>query len=199
MKRLLVLPLFALLACLPCRAAAPELQPLPAAEAEQRTAESRDALADILWLKTDDYWHAGEWNEAIRLCRQLVQLDPQFVEAWTGAAWMLWSSERDAEAIELFQNGITANPTNWELPHEFGMYYHTRKQWEEALTQFRRAAELNAPAPIQRMLPKTLEDAGRKEEALTAWRELLQRFPNDPIAKKHVEQLTKEDIEKRPA
>lgn len=192
MKYLLALPLLALLMCGPGRAAAPAPNSLDPAEAERLVAESRDTLTDMLWLKTDDYWHTGQWEEAIRLCRQIVQLDPHFIEAWTGAAWMLWSSERDAEAIELFQTGAAANPTSWEIPHEFGLYYRNRKQWDDALVQFRRAAALSAPAPFQRMVPNTLESADRLEEALQEWKAFRQRFPDDPIAKQHIEKLMKE-------
>ncbi len=167
-------------------------KPIAAAEAEQRVTESRDFLTDMLWLKTEDYWHEGEWEEAIRLCRQIVQVDPTFVEAYTGAAWMLWSMDRDAEAIELYQAGIRNNPKSYEVHHEYGMYFRYRQKWEEAAEQFRISVELGAPKAFQHMLPNALERGGHKTEALVEWREILKRFPDDPIAKQHIERLEKE-------
>ena len=164
-------------------------QPIPATEAEQRVAESRDFLTDMLWMKTEDYWHVGRWDEAIRLCRQIVQVDPQFVEAYTGAAYLLYSMDKDEEAIELFRAGIAANPKNYDLPHEFGMYYYYRHKWDLAAEQFAKAVELGAPRVMQHMLPNALERGGRLEEALAQWQRILERFPDDPIAKRRIEQL----------
>ena len=164
-------------------------QPIPATEAEQRVAESRDFLTDMLWMKTEDYWHVGRWDEAIRLCRQIVQVDPQFVEAYTGAAYLLYSMDKDEEAIELFRAGIAANPRNYDLPHEFGMYYYYRHKWDLAAEQFAKAVEAGAPRVMQHMLPNALERGGRLEEALAQWQRILEQYPDDPIAKRRIEQL----------
>lgn len=171
--------------------------PLSAAEGERQVAEARDFLVDLLWNGTEQYWHTGQWEEAIRLCRQIVQLDPTFVEAYNSAAWMLWSMDRDEEAIELYRAGVAANPDRYEIFHDFGMYYYHRHKWDEAAEQFRKSVEADAPMYHQHMLPNSLERGGRLKEALTEWRALLERFPNDPIPKRHIkaleEQLSEED------
>ncbi len=169
-----------------------ELKPITAAEAEQRVAEARDFLTDALWTHTETHWHVGEWEECIRLCRQIVEVDPHFVEAYTGAAWMLWNLGKDEEAIEVYRAGIAANPKAYEIYHEFGMYYSYKKNWEQAVEQFRKSVECGAPMYFQHMLPNTFERAGRKREALQEWRALLRRFPDDPIAKRHIAALEEE-------
>jgi len=173
-------------------AAGEELAPITAAEAARRTAESRDFLTDMLWLNTEGHWHEGRWGECIRLCRQIVQLDPQFVEAYTSAAWLLWSTDRDEDAIELYRAGIAANPDSYQAYHEFGMYFWHEQKWEQAAEQFRKSVANGAPQALQRMLPNALERAGRIDEAIAEWRELLRRFPDDPIAKNRIERLEKE-------
>jgi tetratricopeptide (TPR) repeat protein len=110
----------------------------------------------------------------------------------TGAAYLLYSMDKDEDAIELFRAGMAANPRNYDLPHEFGMYYYHRHKWELAAEQFEKAVALGAPAVMQHMLPNALERAGRLEEALQRWREILKRYPGDPIAKRHIERLTQE-------
>ena len=182
-----------LLLCAAALCAAPpapqKLKPVTAAEADQRVAETRDFLANMLWAHTEEHWHVGEWEECIRLCRQIVALDPHFLEAYNGAAWMLWNLDRDNEAIAVYRAGIAANPDQYEIYHEFGMYYYQRKQWDQAAEQFRKSVETGAPMYFQHMLPNVLDRAGRKQEALKEWRALLKRFPDDPIAKQHIAAL----------
>ena len=174
---------------------AAEATPIPAAEAEQKVAESRDFIVDLLWLGTDQYFHAGEWDECIRVARQVIEIDPHYIDAYTGPAYLLWSSDRDEEAIEFFRAGIEANPERYEIYHEFGMYYWHRQMWDEAIAQSRKAAEREAPRAVQHMLPNALERAGRKQEALAEWRALLERFPGDPIARRHISALEQELLE----
>jgi len=172
--------------------AEPELKPMSAVEAEERVRTVRDALTDMLWLNTEDHWHNGRWDEAIRLCRQIVQIDPHFVEAYNGAAWMLWSSDRDEEAIELFELGIAANPKRHEIYHDYGMYLFHEKKYLEAAEMFRKSVETDAPMYYQHMLPNSLERAGKRQEALDEWRRLRKRFPEDPIPGRHIGRLEEE-------
>ena len=132
---------------------------------------------------------ADEWDEVIALCRRIIAVEPHFLEAYNGAAWMLWSMDRDEEAVELYRAGIAANPDRYEIHHEFGMYYRYRQKWDEAVEQFRKSVERGAPGYFQHTLPGTLERGGKKREALAEWRALLERFPDDPIAKRHIEDL----------
>ncbi|MCJ7752442.1 MAG: tetratricopeptide repeat protein [Armatimonadetes bacterium] len=188
-----VLAIIAFVCCTGCLYAAElatqELAPIAAAEAEKRAGEARDALLDLLWMNTEGHWHSGRWNEAIRLCRQIVQIDPHFVEAFNGAAWMLWSMEQDEAAVELYREGVAANPDRHEIYHDFGMYYIHEKDYEKAVEQFRKSVENDAPAYYQHMLPNCLERAGRAQEALDEWRALLKRFPDDPVAPRHIRTL----------
>lgn len=191
MRRALTL-VFAVLSMTAVWAAQPaeqEMKPIPAAEAERRVGESRDFVADLLWEHTEVYWHAGEWDEVIALCRRIIAVEPHFLEAYNGAAWMLWSMDRDEEAVELYRAGIAANPDRYEIHHEFGMYCRYRQKWDEAVEQFRKSVERGAPGYFQHTLPGTLERGGKKREALAEWRALLERFPDDPIAKRHIEDL----------
>jgi tetratricopeptide (TPR) repeat protein len=166
--------------------------PISAADAEERVAEARDFLTDMLWANTEQHWHEGRWEDCIRLCRQIVEVDPRFVEAYNGAAWMLWNLDRDEEALEMYHAGIAANDERYEIYHDFGMYYFIHDKWNLAAEQFRKSVECGAPMYYQHMLPNALERGGRRHEALSEWRELLKRFPEDPIAGKHIEALTRE-------
>jgi len=168
------------------------MQPIPAAEAERRTTETRDFLLDLLATDIDTHWHAGEWEDCIRLCYQSIELDRHFVDAYTDVAWVLANLNRDGEAIAMYQAGIEENPDSPELYQQFGLFYHRRHKYNEAVEQFRKSVQHDAPRAWQHMLPATLELAGRKEEALDEWQALLKRFPDDSVAKMHIEKLEQE-------
>lgn len=170
-------------------ALAEELKPMPAAEAERRVIESRDSVTDRLWIGLDVYWHQGQWDDCLRLLRDIILIDPQFVEAYTGAAWMLWSSNRDQEAIAFYEKGIKANPDNPDLYFEYGFYYRNRGKLGKAIELLRKAAEKGATRAQQHLLPNTLHEAGRAQEALDEWRAVLKRFPKDPVAKWKIAEL----------
>jgi tetratricopeptide (TPR) repeat protein len=191
---------FPCLAPLSSRArAAEEIRPIPAAEAEKRTAQTRDFLLDRIAEQIDTYWHAGKWDECMRLLRQDIEIDPSDTEAYTDLGWVLANLNRDAEAVAVYEAGIAANPKSFDIPHHFGMFYSRRKKYEQAIEQFRVAIKKGAPQTWQHMLPDTLEIVGRKQEALDQWRELLKRFPNDPIAKQHIKALESAVEKARPA
>lgn len=195
MIRGLLIVSLALLSVGPVWGAEPEDQkvaPIPAEEAESCIVEARDFLTNMFWENTEQYWHKGDWDSCIRLCRQIVELDPQFVEAYTSAAWMLWNLERDEEAIEVFEAAIEDNPDRYEPYHEFGMYYWQRHQWAKAAEQFRSAVEAEAPRALQHMLPHALERMGELEEAVAEWRAIQKRFPDDPIPERHIDRLEQE-------
>ena len=169
--------------------AAEEMKPIPAAEAEKRTVETRDFLLDLIAGQIDTFWHAGNWAECVRLLRRDIELDPHDTNAYTDLGWVLANMNRDAEAVAVFRAGIEANPKSFDIYHHLGLLYQRRGKYSEAVEQFRLAAKNGAPRAWQHMLPGTLEKAGRKQEALDEWRELLKRFPNDPVAKQHIKQL----------
>ena len=179
--------------------AAETLKPIPAAEAAKRADETRDFVLDLIAGQIDTFWHAGKWAECVRLLYQRIELDRHDTDACTDLGWVLANMNRDAEAVAVFRAGIADNPKNFDIHHHFGLFYHRRHRYDEAIEQFRIAAKNGAPKGWQHMLPGTLEQAGRKQEALDEWRELLRRFPGDPVAKQHVQKLEGEMEKGRPA
>ena len=173
-------------------ATAADLAPVSAAEAEKRAAESRDALTEMLWVGMDPLWHEGKGDECVRLSREIIGIDPHFVEAYTGAAWLLWSAKRDEEATALYQQGLAANPDSPDLYFDFGFFLRDRKKYDQAIAMFRKANETGIIQAKRHMLPNTLEEAGHKREALAEWRALLKRFPGDPVAKMKAARLAQE-------
>jgi tetratricopeptide (TPR) repeat protein len=162
-------------------------------QAEQQIAQVRDTIVDALWLKTDEYWHAGNPAPAIDICRMVIELDPHFVEAYSVGAWVALSlpEPRENDALQFYQQGIARNPQSYELLHEFGFqYYMLRKHdLQAALPYLKRAAELAPTAPIKHTYAHALAQAGKPQEAAAEWLKILTQFPNDAVARKELAKL----------
>lgn len=176
--------------------AAPASEPAPGEvekAAEQRIGSVRDAIVDALWLKTDEYWHGGNPAPVIGICRTIIQLDPQFVEAYSVGAWVASQQGDNKAAIAFYQQGIAANPDRYELQHELGMYYmYHDHDLKAALPHLKRAAELDSPGPVKRTYAHALTKAGMFKQAAAEWRRILKLDPNDQFAQRELKKLRDE-------
>lgn len=50
----------------------------------------KSQVANLLWMKSDEYWHKGMLTRQNPIMEAVVTLDPQFIEAWDTAGWH-WS------------------------------------------------------------------------------------------------------------
>lgn len=47
----------------------------------------KSQVANLLWMKSDEYWHEGLFTRQIPLMEAVVTLDPTFIDAWSTAGW----------------------------------------------------------------------------------------------------------------
>lgn len=150
-------------------------------------------LTNYLIGETDWWWHAGHYEQIIRGNETVVWLDPSFLEGLTNAAYLYWSLGRDGEALATYRRAVAMHPENWESHFELGFYYYNaEKRFEDAIPEFKRARELGCPPVQARMHAHALEAAGRQQEALTVWRELLAENPDDGVARQNLQRLQAE-------
>src|SRR4028119_633615 len=65
----------------------------------------KSQVANLLWMRSDEYWHKGLITRQVPLMEAVVTLDPQFVDAWSTAGWH-WAYNIYAD-IELIPKGRT--------------------------------------------------------------------------------------------
>jgi len=75
-----------------------------------------------LWALADKYFHDGKYAEAIRVQQRIYRLDPEDVESYAVAAWLLWSLGDEPGARRILTSGVAANPNAWDSHWELG--YH---------------------------------------------------------------------------
>ena len=130
--------------------------------------EFRATIADILWIKVDDYFHSAvsaedharihpghtDWKpgeqqqhpaeaeaEFMPLIRFVTWLDPNFMLAYQVGAWWLSNKlNKPEEAISFLKEAIQNNPTRFEPYFELGWLYYRKKQNRpEAIAWFKQA------------------------------------------------------------
>jgi tetratricopeptide (TPR) repeat protein len=156
----------------------------------------RGVAADILWLRTDMYFHMGQWYKVLPLYRTITFLQPHFIQAWSVAGWhMAYNIYHEAKSEEekkdwleaglnFLKEGITYNPGRYELYFETGWtYFHKARDYDEAIKYFRRAIRFPHPDYIDRMIAHAFFKKGDIQSAYQEWQRIVKLSPKDNLAR----------------
>ncbi len=168
---------------------APALYPTSAEEtADAILADSLERLSE----KTDAHFHEGEYNHAINLNRIIMQGDPHNVEAFGNVAYLLWSTSRSDQAVEVLKQGIEANPDTYYMYDEMGNHYWLHlKDPTAALPYYEKAVTFKCPWATWHSLALCYEKTSQWDKAVSAW-ENAARFPDDKVAPGRLERARQE-------
>lgn len=146
----------------------------------------KSQVANLLWMKSDEYWHQGLFTRQVPLMEAVVTLDPQFIEAWSTAGWH-WAyniyadiptnpdykkkGEKAIAAAQLeatetgedyLKRGANMNPDTYRLWFEWGWTRAEKsgKYDEETLEKYRIART----KPDAREIEITQRDGTAKKE-----------------------------------
>ena len=142
-----------------------------------------DELVTLLVTASDAHWHKGEYNHNINLTRMVVVGRPDLVDMYANAGWLLWSMNRDAEAVAFYQQGLKANPNTFHLYDELGQYNLRRKKdYAAAAKYYAQAVKFSDVKPqTWNAYAHALEKSGQINKALKAW-EKAASYPNNVAA-----------------
>ncbi len=99
--------------------------------------------------------------------------------------------EEIQKEIGVIKKAVASSPDDWELLYATGVFYLSLKQYEEAITHFRKAFKLMPHFLQGRMiLAKTLTDTGKRREALSELSVILKYDPKNQAAKMGLRDLT---------
>ncbi len=124
-----------------------------------------------LWTRSDEYFHAGAYDKAVRLQERIMVLDPGDVEAYTVAAWLTWSLGDEPRARQYLDRAVAANPNAWEAHWELGFHLFDRLgAAAEAIGPLARAVALpGCSDPAYRTLAHAYLAAERPSLAVALW------------------------------
>lgn len=104
----------------------------------------KSQVANLLWMKSDEYWHQGLFTRQVPLMEAVVTLDPQFIDAWSTAGWhwayniyadiptnadykkkgekAIAAAQQDAvdNGLDYLKRGANLNPDRYRLWFEWG-------------------------------------------------------------------------------
>ncbi len=164
-----------------------ETKPPPAAKEE--------SAVDYMWEKSDEAFHAGDYERAIGLHKGIVAIAPDEVESYGNGAWLMWSLGRGEEAIAFIERGLKANPKNWEMWKEAAQHYGLQKQTEKERDAYRQAIELAPKDEDTQMLRRAFAHAAEKSGdlalAVATWRQLTTDFPTEAVNKNNLARVEK--------
>ncbi|MHB9130253.1 MAG: tetratricopeptide repeat protein [Armatimonadota bacterium] len=157
--------------------------------------EAEHAVYDLISLNNaviDYHFYRGEWDQAIVGLERGISLNAKQTENYASAGWLLWSTGRTEQAIAYYNRMIEANPTDPQAYFEMGVFYTFHlKNDAEAVRWLEKAVALGIPLPRRHVYGHVLAKLGRTAEALAFWKQVLAEQPDDEVARREIEKLSK--------
>jgi adenylate cyclase len=121
------------------------------------------------------------------LLQRALALDPNCAWAWSRLGWIDNYSDQPKHAIEKFERALRLSPIdpmNFNNYAGIGSAHEILQNYDEAAALYRRALEERPNARwIYRNLASTLSGAGRTEEAMMAFAQMLLSYPDLTVSK----------------
>lgn len=156
-------------------------------------------VRDQLWDKSDEFFHAGDYQRCIGILRLIAEIDPTDSEAYSVGAWLMYSTDKKAEGIAFLELGLKRNPKDFESYKNLGDYYFLLEDHKHAAFYYVKALEFpDCPKILLHALAHCYEELGQFQEAVETWERAAALEPNDPVVKNNLERVKKELADRKP-
>jgi Tfp pilus assembly protein PilF len=133
----------------------------------------QDALA-IAWK----LFQAGDLAGALRVYREVVEIDPSVVAAWQMIGAIDQLEARHDLAVATYQQVLRLDPNHVEALNNLGLAFHAQGKIESALDCLQRALELKPDyADAHSNLGNVLQEQGKLDEAVASYRQASRLKP----------------------
>jgi tetratricopeptide (TPR) repeat protein len=144
-------------------------------------------IGHVFWIQVIQYYGNGEngvdgFAKLYDYCRLASDLNPQFIPVYTyGAAALAYQVKRVDEAVKLLQKGILANPHENKLKLMLAaIAYHSNSDYNKEIPFLEyQIAQGSAPTMLVNILANTYMKAGRDQDAIRLWRQILATTDSD--------------------
>ena len=136
-------------------------------ETQESHSSPVSAEAESLNRRGVEYVNKKEYDEAIKLFREALQVQPDYVLALDNLGKTLDRVEKDDEAIAEFDKALKIAPENAVLHYDKGLALYHEKKFEESASAYREALKSHPEfSEAQNGLGASLLSLGKKEEAV---------------------------------
>ncbi len=159
----------------------------------------RQVIAGLLWVRTDSFFHEGNYDAILPMIRMITWLDPNWIDVYATGAWHLMYNFTDTDqrsdrrylpaGIALLNEGIANNPRQYDVYKEKGWNNFDKiKNYDEAALALEAGLKNDPKADVTQvnhLLAHAYERAGKYDEAIAAWDEAIRRhkaYLDDPKA-----------------
>jgi hypothetical protein len=149
----------------------------------------RQVIAGLLWVRTDSFFHSGNYDAVLPMIRLITWLDPNWLDVYATGAWHLMYNFTDTDqrsdrrylepGLALLDEGIANNPNVYDLYKEKGWNNFDKvKDYETAVNALKAGAE-NDPkfdvTQLGHLMAHALERAGRTDESIQQWEQIVKQ------------------------
>jgi protein O-GlcNAc transferase len=122
-----------------------------------------------------DHHQSGRLSAAERICRQMLEIEPDHAEAIYLLGVIAYRAGKTGEAAACWQSAIHSRPGFAEAHNNLGVALKDQGMLAEAAASYRRAIELNADyAEAHNNLGVVLKEQGHSDDAAACYRRALQ-------------------------
>jgi len=150
-----------------------------------------DDAANIIDVKLDRIYHAGLYEECVVLLRVLRGMDPADADVASNLIFMLRNVERKDEAFAEAQRFFKQNPNSIAAAGELARFHFEKKQWQSVVTVLEPSIARSSDIAGFTMLGRAYEELDRPKDALRIWTIRIKKQPEDPVARRNVDRLTR--------
>jgi serine/threonine-protein kinase len=85
----------------------------------------------------------GEYQNAVKLYKESVRVNPKHIQSQIGLAKALNKNGNIEMAEKIYQKAIKSAPNNWSVVLNFGIFYFQNGNYKNSQTQFKRLIEMS--------------------------------------------------------
>jgi tetratricopeptide (TPR) repeat protein len=149
----------------------------------------RQVIAGLLWVRSDSFFHSGNYDAILPLIRLITWLDPNWLDPYSTGGWHLMYNFTDTDqrsdrrylvpGMALLREGIENNPLTYDMYKEAGWNEFDKiKDYRAAADFYERArkADKNYDVTVVgHALAHCYERLGEVDKAIQVWEESIAR------------------------
>lgn len=151
---------------------------------------------DDLWNRAMTLREFGQADRAVPIYQFLLTVVQNDPDMYVDYGMTLWYGKKPTAAIAAVQKAIALDAENVEAYILLGNIYADQKQLDQAVAAYQQAITLEGEAVGTSLalggLQEALRQQGKLDQAIEIYRQLVQRYPNQPSLRENLDHLVEE-------